>query len=59
MADIATNSGAYMNSYHNYERKIYSINVNGLSEQTIRDYINQFKEDKFGNLKSTIMNNKI
>lgn len=59
MSDIATNSGAYMNSYQNYERKIYSINVDGISDRTIRDYINKFKQDKYQNLKSTIMNDKI
>lgn len=58
MADIATNSGAYMNSYQNYERTYYTDN-DLLSAKTIKSYIKQYKQDKYGDLKSTIMNNKI
>lgn len=58
MADITTNSSAYMNSYQNYERTYYTNN-NLLSAETIKSYIKQYKQDKYGDLKSTIMNDKI
>lgn len=59
MADTAINSGAYMSNYSDYERKVYYTDVYGMSEKTIKDYIKQFKKDKYKSLKSTIMNDKI